>query len=160
MRWDARYAQPGWLMGEAPRPLLVEVADQLPKSGCALDLACGEGQNAVFLARRGLAVDAVDISPVALEKARQLAGALPIDFHEVDLDGWRPAREYDLIVCMHYLDRALFRELRARMIVGEWPLGLRRFPVDPAEPPSWFPGLTPRLLRHDDKVVQLVAVRE
>ena len=71
-RWDERYGRPGWAYGTEPNGFLVSVADRLPK-GCALCLGGGEGRNAVFLAKRGLAVTAVDWSAIGLEKARQLA---------------------------------------------------------------------------------------
>jgi SAM-dependent methyltransferase len=62
-------------MGPAPKPLVLELAAVLPRAGRALDIACGEGQLAAWLAHRGLEVTAVDISPVALDKLRAQADA-------------------------------------------------------------------------------------
>jgi SAM-dependent methyltransferase len=70
--WNARYGEPGFAYGEAPNDFLVEVADRI-LPGPVLCLAEGEGRNAVFLARRGHEVTAVDLSAVGLEKAQALA---------------------------------------------------------------------------------------
>ncbi|MBI1947902.1 MAG: class I SAM-dependent methyltransferase [Deltaproteobacteria bacterium] len=70
--WNTRYAAPGFAYGEAPNDFLVEVADRIP-AGPVLCLAEGEGRNAVFLAKRGHAVTAVDLSSVGLGKAKASA---------------------------------------------------------------------------------------
>lgn len=70
--WDARYAASELVWsGEPNRFVEAEVADLVP--GQALDLGCGEGRNAIWLADRGWRVRAVDFSSVALTKARRLA---------------------------------------------------------------------------------------
>jgi 2-polyprenyl-3-methyl-5-hydroxy-6-metoxy-1,4-benzoquinol methylase len=70
--WDRRYADRELLWTADPNRFLVEqAAGLLP--GRALDLACGEGRNAVWLAQLGWEVTGVDFSPVALDKARRLA---------------------------------------------------------------------------------------
>lgn len=71
--WDERYAAPGFAYGEAPNDLLAEVEPALARASRVLCLAEGEGRNAVFLATRGHAVHAVDVSRVGLEKATALA---------------------------------------------------------------------------------------
>ena len=72
--WDERYAGSELLWSAEPNRFLVaETAGLTP--GRALDLACGEGRNAVWLARRGWQVTGVDYSEVAIEKARRLASA-------------------------------------------------------------------------------------
>jgi len=70
--WDQRYGEEGFAYGTEPNDFLVEVADQIPP-GDVLCLAEGEGRNAVFLAARGHAVTAVDLSAVGLAKAERLA---------------------------------------------------------------------------------------
>ncbi|NVB37005.1 class I SAM-dependent methyltransferase [Pseudenhygromyxa sp. WMMC2535] len=70
--WDKRYAEEELAYGCEPNDFLCEVAGQLPE-GPALCLAEGQGRNAVFLARGGRSVTAVDLSPVGLERAAQLA---------------------------------------------------------------------------------------
>lgn len=72
--WDARYAAADLVWSAEPNRFLVdEVADLAP--GRALDIACGEGRNAIWLAEQGWEVTAVDFSPVAIDKARRLAEA-------------------------------------------------------------------------------------
>ena len=164
-KWDARYAAHEYIFGTEARALVREAP--LLAAGRALDVACGEGQNAVFLAQRGLSVEALDISPAGIAKARALAElrGVSVDFRAVDLESFAPQGPYHVIVCTHYLDRALFPKLEAALapggvFIGEWPLTLRSFPVAPDEPPRWFPSL--RVIRHthDANVVQLVAVRD
>jgi SAM-dependent methyltransferase len=70
--WNARYAAGGLVWGEAPnRFVAAETADLAP--GRALDLACGEGRNAVWLAERGWRVTGIDYAGVAVDRARALA---------------------------------------------------------------------------------------
>lgn len=70
--WDARYADAGLVWGSAPnRFVAAETEDIAP--GRALDLACGEGRNAIWLAERGWRVTAIDFSSVAVNRARHLA---------------------------------------------------------------------------------------
>ncbi len=71
-KWDERYAQEGYLYGTEPNGFLKENFRQIPK-GKILFLAEGEGRNAVFLARQGYEVTAMDSSAVAMEKAGRLA---------------------------------------------------------------------------------------
>ena len=70
--WDERYRSSELIWGAGPNRFLVEEVAGLP-AGRALDLACGEGRNAIWLAQRGWQVVAVDFSAVALDKARRLA---------------------------------------------------------------------------------------
>ena len=68
-KWDERY-RAGRQLSEAPSPLVQRfVADLAP--GTALDLACGPGRNALYLAERGWRVTAVDGSPIAIAKLRE-----------------------------------------------------------------------------------------
>lgn len=101
--WNRRYAghELVWT-GEPNRFLVAEVAALRP--GRALDLACGEGRNAVWLAAQGWQVTAVDFSDVALEKARLLADERGVDAHWVtaDLLDYRPApRAFDLVIVFY-----------------------------------------------------------
>lgn len=108
-KWQARYrnAQPGH---REPDPLIVRVADQLP-AGHALDLACGAGRHALYLAARGWRVTAVDGAPAALD----LFDAPGIDKLcldlETDLETGPLALTADLAVCVLYLDRPLLFRL-------------------------------------------------
>ena len=101
--WDERYAATDLLWTAEPNRFLVaEVADLPP--GRALDLACGEGRHAVWLAGRGWEVTAVDFSRVALDKARRLAGArgVEVDWLLADVTSHTPAPDaYDLAVVLY-----------------------------------------------------------
>lgn len=70
--WDERYAATELLWSEGPNRFVEEVAAGLP-AGRALDVACGEGRNAIWLAQRGWRATGVDFSPKAIEKARRLS---------------------------------------------------------------------------------------
>lgn len=72
--WDQRYAEKEQVWGAAPDGVLEDWADGRP-AGRALDLACGEGRNALWLAERGWQVTAVDFSSVALARAGRQAEA-------------------------------------------------------------------------------------
>ena len=101
--WDRRYSgsELVWT-AEANRFLVSEVAD-LP-TGSALDLACGEGRNAVWLAERGWQVTGVDFSQVGLDKAARLAGlrGVSVDWLRADvLEYTPPADAFDLIAVFY-----------------------------------------------------------
>jgi len=76
--WDDRYAATELVWSSGPNEFVEQALTDLPP-GCALDLACGEGRNARWLAERGWQVKAMDFSPVAIEKGRRLAEQLPDD---------------------------------------------------------------------------------
>ena len=99
-RWNTKYtrvAPPAGVTADAW--LLEQVAGLVP--GRALELACGLGHNAIALARLGWQVDAVDISPVGLELAAELArsAGVSVDWIAADLDQFVPAAQaYDLVI--------------------------------------------------------------
>lgn len=113
--WDERHAG-GPIEGRTINPVFVQEAEKLV-SGRALELGCGDGTAAVWLATRGWAVTAVDISPVALELARSRAieAHLTVAWKLADLlDYVPPAGHFDLVV-------ALFlhlREAERRVVYG------------------------------------------
>ena len=86
-RWDKRFGRKEFAFGEEPNPFLKKYIRLLPK-GKALDIASGEGRNAVYLAQNGFDVDAVDISERGLKKAKKLARLKGVKIHTfpVDLD--------------------------------------------------------------------------
>jgi len=89
--WDRKYAEKEQLWATTPNRTFASEAEGLPV-GSALDLACGEGRHAVWLAKRGWQVTAVDFSDVAIGKARALAEreVVEIDFRTVDLLDFEP----------------------------------------------------------------------
>ncbi|MDQ4054443.1 MAG: class I SAM-dependent methyltransferase [Actinomycetota bacterium] len=99
--WDARYAESERIWSGHPNPRLVDQVADLPP-GDALDLGCGEGADAVWLATRGWRVAALDVSQVALERtaahAREAGVADRVTALHHDLIGDGPlAGEYDLV---------------------------------------------------------------
>ena len=112
-RWNARYAAGEYAARTHPSPLLATWTDRLPR-GRALDIACGRGRNAIHLAAHGYAVDAMDISGVALAGARERAEAagVAVNWIETDLDRPDIARDaYDVIVVARFLYRPLIPRL-------------------------------------------------
>ncbi|EIC29677.1 MULTISPECIES: class I SAM-dependent methyltransferase [Methylomicrobium] len=108
-KWDRLYSldEPG---NQAPVPLLAENAFLLPSEGHALDLACGLGANAIFLAEHGLKVVALDISAVAIEKLQTYAGRrrLAIEAHRTAISSASlPSSAFDVIAVGRFLDRGL-----------------------------------------------------
>jgi SAM-dependent methyltransferase len=101
-----RYFRMPWEIG--PRPELVELVDSGRLTpGRAIDLGCGTGANAVFLAERGFAVTGVDFAPAALAKARARAAAAGVEvrFVEDDLTGFRhDLGHFELLVDYGTLD--------------------------------------------------------
>lgn len=101
--WNERYERPGHLFGTAPNRFLASQKHRLRAGWRALAVADGEGRNGVWLAAQGLDVVAVDFSPVALDKARQLAAArgVAIETVEADLFQWTwPEAAFDLVVAI------------------------------------------------------------
>ena len=98
--WDRRYEAHERLWSIGPNRFVAEELADLPP-GRALDLACGEGRNAVWLAEKGFRVHAVDFSEVALARARELAKerGVEVAWERADLRAWSPPDEaYDLVV--------------------------------------------------------------
>jgi SAM-dependent methyltransferase len=103
--WDQRYAEVDNLWSAKPNRFLVAEAEALP-AGRALDLACGEGQNAIWLAGRGWSVLGVDYSEVAIAKARARAAregmGAGAEFVVGDLLDFEPDRRaYDLVLLLY-----------------------------------------------------------
>jgi SAM-dependent methyltransferase len=101
--WDDRYRTDGLIWHAPPNRFLVEEAENLAP-GRALDLACGEGRNALWLAERGWQVTGVDFSAVGLAKARRLASerALDLLLVEADVLSWEPPTgAFDLVIVMY-----------------------------------------------------------
>jgi SAM-dependent methyltransferase len=101
--WDRRYAEVENLWAVKPNRFLVAEAEGL-EPGRALDLACGEGQNAIWLASLGWEVVGVDFSEVAIAKARTRAerDGVDVDFVVGDLVSYEPeAHAFDLVVLLY-----------------------------------------------------------
>jgi SAM-dependent methyltransferase len=138
-KWDLRHRESASHPSPDPSAFLLECSPLLPRPHSysrALDLACGAGQNAVYLAEHGWPVIAIDFSPPALDRAAALAAehhlpthrstfqAVPAHFSgvllvEADLESLAfPAAAFDLILCFHYLDRNLFAPIERALRPG------------------------------------------
>ncbi|MDP2710524.1 MAG: methyltransferase domain-containing protein [Solirubrobacteraceae bacterium] len=121
-RWNERYAAAGPpRIAGAPARWLVEHERLLTGAGRALDVACGDGRNALHLAQLGYTVDAIDVSDVAIEQLRAVAGerGLAVRASVVDLEREPlPAGPYDVIVTFNYLQRDLFDALQDALAPG------------------------------------------
>ena len=106
-KWNQRYAQQNSL--PATNPLLSEFSHLLPTDGSALDLACGLGQNAFFLAKHGLNLEAWDSSEVAIAAVNSHASmyGLTVKGRCLDVTQRWPASSFDLIYVSAYLQRDL-----------------------------------------------------
>ena len=101
--WDQRYAASELVWSREPNQFVAaEVADLAP--GTAVDLAAGEGRNAIWLASRGWSATAVDFSQVALDKGAQLVAQAGVELDGTvawvcaDATTWQPAEPVDLVV--------------------------------------------------------------
>ena len=122
-KWDARYRDGAYRSRTNPTALLAEWLPRLPR-GRALDVACGAGRNALYLAANGYEVTALDISPVALDRGRRAAAerGLEVNWLCEDLDEdpehALPDGAFDLIVWVRYVHRTLMPHLIARLTDG------------------------------------------
>jgi SAM-dependent methyltransferase len=155
--WDERYRSQSHLWSGEPNRYMVSEASEL-NPGTALDVGCGEGADAIWLAARGWQVTAVDLSAVALERAAANAAAAGdevagrIDWRHVDATGWDPDEHFDLISAQ-YLHlptghrQSLWQQLAAAvspggslLIVGHHPSDLETTIRRPPHPELFFTG--------------------
>jgi len=123
--WDARYAGDELLWSAEPNRFLVEEVSDLPP-GRVLDVACGEGRNAIWLASRGWRATGVDFSEVGLAKADRLGrrSGVNVDWVGADLMEWAPDSEAFDLVIIFYLQlpadrrRKVYRNMAAGLAPG------------------------------------------
>ena len=119
-KWDERFRSgdhggreaPGWLR---------DLESELPTEGMAIDVAAGAGRMALWMARRGLDVMAIDISPVGLALAREAAADEGVQIRTEIADLTRdslPEGPFDLVACFHYRQPDLFPDMRLRLAPG------------------------------------------
>lgn len=127
--WNQRYAQDGFLFGEAPNGWLQAMASHLPARGRVLCVADGDGRNSVWLAQQGHTVEAFDIAEVGVRKARALAQTrgVTVDYTVADCDsyGWQ-AETYDGVVAIfvQFADPALRARMFSHMVRSLKPGGV------------------------------------
>jgi 2-polyprenyl-3-methyl-5-hydroxy-6-metoxy-1,4-benzoquinol methylase len=101
--WDERYATEAYIFGTAPNVFLASQAGLIRPGMRALAIADGEGRNGVWLAGQGAQVHAIDVSPLALDKARKLAAerGVTLEFELADILDWNwPQATYDLVAAI------------------------------------------------------------
>jgi len=98
--WDDRYKGSDLVWSEEPNLFLPPLVEGMPP-GTAIDVACGEGRNAVWLARQGWAVTGVDFSEVGINKARTLAGDTQVEWVVADATTYDPGKTFDLVVIFY-----------------------------------------------------------
>jgi SAM-dependent methyltransferase len=99
--WDQRYAASDLVWSREPNQFVAAELGDLPP-GTAVDLAAGEGRNAIWLASRGWSATAVDFSQVALDKGARLADGLDVTWTCADATRWQPDEPVDLVVMAYF----------------------------------------------------------
>jgi tellurite methyltransferase len=165
-RWDKRFKGKKFALGKIANSFLRGHIALLPK-GKALDLAAGEGRNAVFLAQHGFQVDAVDISEIGSRKTKELAEKKEVKVRTIlaDLDTYPIKRgQYNLITNFYFLNRRIIPKIKkglkkGGMVVFEtYLLEHRRFHTGGPKNPKYF--LKPNELLKLFKGFRIVFYRE
>jgi SAM-dependent methyltransferase len=150
--WERRYAEAGPVWSGRPNASLVAVAPRAT-GGVAVDLACGEGGDAIWLAEQGWRVVAVDISATAIDRGRAAAADRglgdAIDWVVADLAGWEAPDGIELVsACFlqstRELDRiGILRRAAERVSVGGHLLSIAHAEMPPWSPHAGDAGITP-----------------
>jgi len=112
LKWDTKFRNEACVLGTNPSRFLVDnmelISSHVPGTN-ALDIACGEGRNSIYLAKRGFHVVGLDISEAGLEKGRQWMEreGVKIDFRLANLEQVEFTEQYDLILNCNFLLRDL-----------------------------------------------------
>ncbi len=112
--WDKKFASEKYIYGKAPAKFLAKNYDFIPSGSRVLDIGMGEGRNAVFLATKGYKVTGIDISRVAIQKARFLAKEFGVridTIHKSMKDIKIKNGTIDAIICFYYVDRTVVQTL-------------------------------------------------
>ena len=119
-KWDERYRSGAYGTRRNASALLLEWIDRVP-AGRALDVACGSGRNALFLARHGFSVDAVDISAAALSLGREAAQTAGLEVHWIEHDLDHPLvlePGYSLVLAVRFVNLRRISELAGYLAPG------------------------------------------
>ncbi|MEE0210633.1 MAG: methyltransferase domain-containing protein [Negativibacillus sp.] len=135
--WHQRFAARGDAPMQ-PEAILVEDMKQMQTGARLLDLACGDGRNALYLAQLGMQVEAVDFCPTALQRLNRFASRQNLCLHTKQMDLSDPGAveqlgSYDWILCNHYrLSAAAADRLREHLLPEGrlWLNGFVRCPQD------------------------------
>jgi 2-polyprenyl-3-methyl-5-hydroxy-6-metoxy-1,4-benzoquinol methylase len=123
LKWNKRYAGEESFIDPCPSSFLVERIDMIESllpGREALDIACGEGRNSIFLARRGFSVTGIDIADEGIAKAmrRAMAEGLNIGFLRADLEVYPLRGPWDLVINFNFLMRDLIPRAVAALKSG------------------------------------------
>lgn len=157
-KWNDKYRRSQHRL-PAPCSILEQGSYLLPARGTALDIACGVGGNALFLAKAGLDTVAVDISDVAIEKLQQHAVAEGLSIHTLvrsaDSHYFAAAPgQFDVITVSNYLDRELFKILPDMLKPGGL-LFYQTFVKDKADPQTG--PSNPAFLLNENELLELTS---
>jgi SAM-dependent methyltransferase len=171
--WDERFRGDEYAFGTEPNAWLAGQRALFEPGKRALAVADGEGRNSVWLARLGVQVDAFDISPVGVDKARKLAAAagVSVNYAVSDCDAWTwaPAGyDYMVAIFIQFADPALRARLFAHMAASLKPGGyllLQGYTPRQLEYKTGGPGIlehlyTPELLRAEFAGLEMVELRD
>lgn len=116
--YEDRYNSEDYYWGIRPNSMCYEIMELMPPSKPlkVLDMGCGEGKDAVFLARNGYVVSAFDITESGIEKGKLLAEkcGVKVNFFRADIDDYRPEEDFDIIFSsgvFHFIDPKVRGEL-------------------------------------------------
>ncbi|GBD92068.1 tellurite methyltransferase [bacterium BMS3Abin04] len=113
IKWNKRFREMNF--PDQPSKVVVEYSS-IAKGKKALDIAAGMGRNSKFLAQQGFEVDALELSDVGIEKLRKIGN---VNAYQVELDNYTlPQNNYDLIICLNYLNRKLFSQIKKALKTG------------------------------------------
>jgi SAM-dependent methyltransferase len=118
--WDQHYQQRAGTPEGQPSEYLVAALDGV-RPGTALEAGCGTGADALWLARQGWQVTALDIAPTAIRRARAAAAtqaadiAARVEWLVADLTTWQPPRRYDLVLSQYVHPSEPFGDVVARL---------------------------------------------
>jgi SAM-dependent methyltransferase len=141
--WEFRYQEQSQRWSGHANATLVDLVGGIPANGRALDLGCGEGADAIWLARQGWHVTGVDISPTAVARAQGAAveagiASDQVRFEAHDLSAWEPDGPYDLVTASFFHSREdLPRTDILRRAAGQVAPGGHLAIVSHAAPPPW-----------------------
>lgn len=171
--WNQRFAADGYLFGTEPNTWLREHAGVWPAGQRVLCVADGEGRNSVWLAQRGLRVDAFDIAEIGVAKARRLAAAhgVEVGLQVADCDGFAwPQAVYDGVaaIFVQFADPQLRQRLFTRIVQSLKPGGTlllqgytpKQLEYRTGGPPLASHLYTPGLLREAFAALDIVELRE
>jgi 2-polyprenyl-3-methyl-5-hydroxy-6-metoxy-1,4-benzoquinol methylase len=170
LKWDARFRNEGCVLGTNPSRYIednINLIMSLVPGTKALDIACGEGRNSIFLAKKGFQVSGLDISEAGLEKGRQWMEreGVKIDFRLANLEQFEFTEHYDLILNCNFL----LRDIIPKSVAALSPGGLivfdtllnspfvpnthkKEFLLQPGELVKIFQGFTGRILSPEERL--------